>query len=364
MASTCEDTKHQLAAQAEKLEKHQQEQTKQVEELKKKLAQQEKAVQTHQQKAKVREEGLRSEMKQLKEKTADLQAQLVQKEQAIEHYKTQNQELLQKLKGLEHLEKENAELKAESERLAKELQHTALQATESELSLKNVTSQVRVLQAQLREQGKVQAALETLKGRETFRQGSADISTDSLDRKSRRSLSESGPVESSKRESLESLYFTPIPTRSRSKLENSIDSIGNITLDSGRKALSGRRRTTQLINITMIKKHPKLEPLESTNESFVSLRSSSSGESGQESVKTRLRSAAASSSSTRSLASLPPQESLTRLAASSPDGASGHAALKSLPGYRPATRSSLRHSQDGGANTGESGGLGVGTLPR
>uniref|UniRef100_A0A8C5S6T1 Nuclear mitotic apparatus protein 1 n=1 Tax=Laticauda laticaudata TaxID=8630 RepID=A0A8C5S6T1_LATLA len=396
MANTCQDSKHQLAAQAEKLEKHQREQTKQVDELKKKLAQQEKAGQAHQQKAKTREEGLRSEMKQLKEKTADLQAQLVQKEQAVEHYKAQmekarthydakkqqNQELLQKLKGLEHLEKENAELKAESERLAKELQRTALQATESELSLENLTSQVRVLQAQLdfsdrqlREQGKVQAALETLKGRETFRQSTADISTDSLDlntsdegqplnstsRKSRRSLSESGPMESSKplpqkRESLESLYFTPIPTRSRSKLENSIDSIGNITLDSGRKALSGRRRTTQLINITMIKKHPKLEPLDSTNESFVSLRSSGSGESGQESVKTRLRSAAvaSSSSSTRSLASLPSQESLIRLAASSPDGASGHAALKSLPGYRPATRSSLRHSQGGGANPGRS----------
>ncbi|XP_026549929.1 nuclear mitotic apparatus protein 1-like, partial [Notechis scutatus] len=110
----------------------------------------------------MREEGLRSEMKQLKEKTADLQAQLVQKEQAVEHYKAQmekarthydakkqqNQELLQKLKGLEHLEKENAELKAESERLAKELQRTALQAAESELSLKSLTSQVRVLQAQ------------------------------------------------------------------------------------------------------------------------------------------------------------------------------------------------------------------------
>lgn len=110
-------------------------------------------------------------------------------------------------------------------------------------------------------------------------------------------------------------------------------------------------------------KHPKLEPLDSTNESFVSLRSSGSGDSGQESVKTRLRSAAASSSSTRSLASLPSQESLVRLAASSPDGTSGHATLKSLPGYRPATRSSLRHSQGGGANTGESGGHGVWALP-
>ncbi|KAM3837424.1 nuclear mitotic apparatus protein 1 isoform 2-T3 [Vipera latastei] len=396
MAKTCEDTKHQLIAQAEKLEKHQREQAKQVDELKKKLAQQEKAGQTHQQKAKAREEELRSEMKQLKEKTADLQAQLAQKEQAAEHYKAQmekakthydakkqqNQELLEKLKRLQHLEKENAELKAESERLAKELQRTALQATESELSLKSLTSQVRVLQAQLdfsdrqlREQGKVQAALESLKGQESFKQSPADISSDSLDlstsdegqplnstRKTRRSLSESGAVESSrtpqqlphKRESLENLSFTPIPTRSRSKLESSVDSIGNITLDSGRKAVSGRRRTTQLINITMIKKHPKLEPLDSTNESFVSLRSSGSGDSGQESVKTRLRSAAASSSSTRSLASLPSQESLSRLTASSPDGTTGHAALKSLPGYRPATRRSLRHSQAGGTNSGRS----------
>ncbi|XP_070605477.1 nuclear mitotic apparatus protein 1 isoform X4 [Erythrolamprus reginae] len=396
MVKTYEDTKHQLAAQAEKLEKHQREQAKQVDELKKKLAQQEKGNQTRQQKAKVREEELRSEMKQLKEKTAELQTQLGKKEEAAEHYKAQmekarthyeakkqqHQELVEKLKGLQQLEKENAELKAESERMAKELQRTALQATESELSLKNLTSQVRVLQAQLdfsdrqlREQGKVQAALETFKGRETFRQSSADISTDSLDlstsdegqplnstRKTRRSLSESGVMEASKasqppphkRESLESLYFTPIPTRSRSKLDNSIDSIGNITLDSGRKVLSGRRRTTQQISITMIKKQPKLEALDSTNESFVSLRSSGSRDSGQESVKTRLRSAAASSSSIRSLASLPSQESLVRLAASSPDGSSDHTVLKSLPGYRPATRSSQRHSQGGASNTSRS----------
>lgn len=73
-------------------------------------------------------------------------------EKAKTHYdakKQQNQELLEKLKRLQHLEKENAELKAESERLAKELQRTALQATESELSLKSLTSQVRVLQAQV-----------------------------------------------------------------------------------------------------------------------------------------------------------------------------------------------------------------------
>ncbi|XP_063162087.1 nuclear mitotic apparatus protein 1 [Candoia aspera] len=392
VAKMYEDTKHQLVVQAEKLEAHQREQAKQVDELKEKLAQQEKAGQAHQQKAQAHKEELLSETRRLKQETADLQAQLAQKEQAAEHYKAQmekakthydakkqqNQELLEKLKGLEQLEKENTELRAESERLAQELQRTARQATESELGLKSLTSQVRVLQAQLdfadrqlRERGKVHAALET------FRQSSADISTDSLDlstsdegqplnstsRKTRRSLSESGAAESSKAsqqlprkiESLESLYFTPIPTRARSKLENSIGSMGDSALDSGQKALSGRRRTTQLINITMIKKHPKPEAPDSTNESFVSLQSSGSGDSGwsQESVKTRLRSAAAASS-TRSLASLPSQESLSRLNASPPDGTAGNAALKSLPGYRPATRSSLRSSQAGGASTGRS----------
>lgn len=73
-------------------------------------------------------------------------------EKAKTHYdakRQQNQELLEKLKGLEQLEKENAELRAESERLAQELQRTARQATESELGLKNLTSQVRALQAQV-----------------------------------------------------------------------------------------------------------------------------------------------------------------------------------------------------------------------
>ncbi|XP_042314042.1 nuclear mitotic apparatus protein 1 isoform X2 [Sceloporus undulatus] len=380
-----EEAKQKLLTQVEQLEVYQKEQAKQMDELKQKLAQQEKAGQAQQQKAQMREEELQAVVKQANEKAGELQGQLVQKEKAMEHYKAQiekakthynakkqeNQELLKKLKGLEQLEKENAELKTESERLARELQHTAMQVKESELSCKNLTSRVRVLEAQmefadrqLREQGKFQVATDALKSRETFRQSPADISTDSLDlsaneetqplnstsRRTRRSLSESGPAESSKAsqplprkmESLESLYFTPIPTRSRSKLENSGGSMGDVSFESGRKTLSSRRRTTQ--------KHDEADAPSSANESFFSLQSAGSQASSHETVKTRLRSAA--SSSTRSLASLPSQDSLHQLTASSPNDRASNAALMNLPGYRPATRSSLRHSQAGGANTG------------
>ena len=54
-------------------------------------------------------------------------------------------------------------------------------------------------------------------------------------------------------ESLESLYFTPIPARGQAPLESSLDSLGDISLDSSRKTRSARRRTTQIINITMTK---------------------------------------------------------------------------------------------------------------
>ncbi|KAH0625339.1 hypothetical protein JD844_033866 [Phrynosoma platyrhinos] len=457
MTAKYEEAKQKLLTQVEQLEVYQKEQAKQVDELKQKLAQQEKAAQAQQQKAQMREEELQAMVKQANEKADELQGQLAQKEKATEHYKAQiekakthynakkqeNQELLKKLKGLEQLEKENAELKSESERLVRELQHTAMQAKESELSCKNLTSRVRVLEAQspqlscspdtfgqeagggnrppdpvevlplvdqmkqagmtwfevefadrqLREQGKFQVATDALKSRETFRQSPADISTDSLDlspseetrplnstsRRTRRSLSESGAVESSKvsqplprkMESLESLYFTPIPTRSRSKLENSGGSTGDVSFESGRKTLSSRRRTTQVISITMTKvmwglpwvgaeawwqhlraarKRDEVEAPSSANESFFSVQSAGSQATSQETVKTRLRSAA--SSSIHSLSSLPSQESLHRLSASSPNDRASNTALMSLPGYRPATRSSLRHSQAGGANAG------------
>ncbi|XP_062830487.1 nuclear mitotic apparatus protein 1 isoform X1 [Anolis carolinensis] len=398
MTNKYEEAKQKLLTQVERLEVYKKEQAKQVDELKQKLSQQEKAGQTHLQKAQKREEELQAMVRQANEKAGELQAQLTQKEKATEHYKAQmekakthynakkqeNQELAKKLKGLEQLEKENMELKAESERLVKELQHTVMQAKESELSCKNLTGRVRSLEAQvefadrqLREQGKFQVAKDTLKSRETFRQSAADISTDSLDlsaseetqplnftsRRTRRSLSESGPAERSKAsqtqlprkmESLESLYFTPIPTRSRSKLENSMASATEASFESGHKTLSGRRRTTQVISITMTKKRPEAEGPISPNESFFSIHSESSQASSQETLKTRLRSAA--TSSTRSLPSLASPESLNRLSSSSPnDTATSNAALMSLPGYRPTTRSSsLRHPQPtaGGTGTG------------
>ncbi|XP_060627281.2 nuclear mitotic apparatus protein 1 isoform X2 [Anolis sagrei] len=399
MTNKYEEAKQKLLTQVEQLEVYKKEQAKQVDELKQKLSQQEKAGQTQQQKAQKREEELQAMVRQANEKAGELQAQLTQKEKATEHYKAQmekakthynakkqeNQELAKKLKGLEQLEKENMELKAESERLVKELQHTVMQAKESELSCKNLTGRVRSLEAQvefadrqLREQGKFQVATDTLKSRETFRQSVADISNDSLDlsaseetqppnstsRRTRRSLSESGPAERSKAsqtqlprkmESLESLYFTPIPTRSRSKLENSMASATDASFESGHKTFSGRRRTTQVISITMTKKRAEREAPVSPNESFFSIHSEGGTQtSSQETVKTRLRSAA--TSSTGSLPSLPSQESLNRLSSSSPnDTAASNAALMSLPGYRPATRSSsLRHPQPtaGGTGTG------------
>ncbi|KGL93576.1 Nuclear mitotic apparatus protein 1, partial [Charadrius vociferus] len=346
----------------------------QVEELNKKLTQHEKATRTQQQRVKVLEGELQAEAQ---EKGAELQAQLAQKEQAAEHYKgqmekakthydakkQQNQDLAEKLKAMEHLQKENAELRTESERLAKELQQSVLQAKESELSCRNLTSQVRSLEAQvefanqqLRDLGKFQVATDTLKSRETFRQNPADLSADSLDlsldeaqplnstRKAGRSQSEASAVppgsEESlasqrlprKVESLESLYFTPIPSRTRSQLESSAGSLGDLSLDSGCKTRSGRRRTT--INITMTKvSRPGIPAAQPPN--------AAPG-------KTRLRSAA----STRSLTSFSSQESLVKLETSSPQETPGNSALLGgLPGSRPVTRSSLRRVQGGSSSS-------------
>ncbi|XP_050771891.1 nuclear mitotic apparatus protein 1 isoform X2 [Gopherus flavomarginatus] len=383
------EERQKLTTQVEQLEVFRKEQAKQVEELNKKLAQNEKATRSQQEKVKVREGELQAEADRQQVKISELQEQLAQKEKAAEHYKAQvekaktfyeakkqqNQDLAEKLKGLEQLQKENAELKAESERLAKELQQSILQAKESELSCRNLTSQVRSLEAQvefadrqLRELGKFQVATDTLKSRETFRQNPADVSTDSLDlssdemlplnstRKPGRSQSETsampGSVESltsqrlpRKVESLESLYFTPIPTRTQSKLESSIGSLGDLSFDSGCKTRSARRRTTQIINITMTKKQAEAEEPDSANASFYSVQSAQAHQNApaQNPARSRLRSAA----STRSITSCRSQESLAGLGAASPEETLGNPALLSLPGYRPATRSSLRRSQAG-----------------
>ncbi|KFW85536.1 Nuclear mitotic apparatus protein 1, partial [Manacus vitellinus] len=348
------EERHRLTAQVEQLEVFRKDQAKQVEELNKKLTQHEKATLTQQQRVKALEEELQAVATRQQEKVAELQGQLAQKEQAAEHYKgqmekaktyydakkQQNQDLAEKLKAMERLQKENTELRSESDRLAKELQQSILQAKESELSCRNLTSQVRSLEAQveiaerqLQELRKFQVKSTSLKDQETCHQN-LDQSTDSLDeaqplnstRQASSSEASAVPLDREESlvsqrlprevESLESLYFTPIPSGTRSKLESSTDSLGSLSLESGCKTRSARRRTT--INITM---------------TIPSAQSPSASP-----AKRRLRSAA----STRSLASFPSRETLVKLETSSPEETPGNSALLGLPGYRPVTRRSLR----------------------
>ncbi|XP_037696440.1 nuclear mitotic apparatus protein 1 isoform X3 [Choloepus didactylus] len=337
-----QEERQKLTAQVEQLELFQREQTKQVEDLSKKLADHDQASKAQQQKLKAQGSESQLEAQRLQAQLNELQAQLRQKEQAAEHYKLQmdkakthydakkqqNQELQEQLQGLEQLQKENKELRAEAERLGRELQQAGLKTKEAEQTCRHLTAQVRSLEAQvahadqqLRDLGKFQVATDALKSREPQTKPQLDLSIDSLDL----SCDEGTPLPMTSKlprtqpdgtsipgepaspisqrlprkvESLESLYFTPIPARGQAPLESSLDSLGDVFLDSGRKTRSARRRTTQIINITMTK---------------ASLRATSS------------------------------TQSLARLG--SPDD--GNSALLSLPGYRPTTRSSARRSQAG-----------------
>ncbi|XP_021560290.1 nuclear mitotic apparatus protein 1 isoform X2 [Neomonachus schauinslandi] len=359
-----QDERQKLTAQVEQLEVFQREQTKQVEELSKKLADHDQASKVQQQKLKGGES--QQEAQRLQAQLNELQAQLNQKEQAAEHYKLQmekakthydakkqqNQELQEQLRGLEQLQKENKELRAEAERLGRELQQAGLKTKEAEQTCRHLTAQVRSLEAQvahadqqLRDLGKFQVATDALKSREPQAKPQLDLSIDSLDL----SCEEGTPLTITSKlprtqpdgtsipgepaspisqrlppkvESLESLYFTPIPARGQAPLESSLDSLGDVFLDSGRKTRSARRRTTQIINITMTKKLDVEEP-DSANSSFYSTQSAPASQAGPRAT-----------SSTQSLARL-----------GSPDD--GNSALLSLPGYRPTTRSSARRSQAG-----------------
>nr|XP_031316095.1 nuclear mitotic apparatus protein 1 isoform X5 [Camelus dromedarius] len=312
------------------------------------------------------------EAQRLQAQLTELQAQLSQKEQAAEHYKLQmekakthydakkqqNQELQEQLRGLEQLQVENKELRAEADRLGRELQQAGLKTKEAEQTCRHLTAQVRSLEAQvahadqqLRDLGKFQVATDALKSREPQAKPQLDLSIDSLDL----SCEEGAPLTITSKlprtqpdgtsipgepaspisqrlppkvESLESLYFTPIPARGQAPLESSLDSLGDVFLDSGRKTRSARRRTTQIINITMTKVHPLFQKLDveepdSANSSFYSTQSAPASQAGPRAT-----------SSTQSLARL-----------GSPDD--GSSALLSLPGYRPTTRSSARRSQAG-----------------
>ncbi|KAF6105203.1 nuclear mitotic apparatus protein 1 [Phyllostomus discolor] len=364
MTAKYEGAKVKVLEERQRFQEERQKLTAQVEELSKKLADHDQASKVQQQKLKAQGGESQQEAQRLQAQLNELQAQLSQKEQAAEHYKLQmekakthydakkqqNQELQEQLRGLEQLQKENKELRAEAERLGRELQQAGLKTKETEQTCRHLTAQVRSLEAQvahadqqLRDLGKFQVATDALKSREPQAKPQLDLSTDSLDL----SCEEGTPLTITSKlprtqpdgnsipgepaspitqrlppkvESLESLYFTPIPTRGQPPLESSLDSLGDSFLDSGRKTRSARRRTTQIINITMTKKSDVEEP-DSANSSFYSTQSAPASQAGPRAT-----------SSTQSLARL-----------GSPDD--GNSALLSLPGYRPTTRSSARRSQ-------------------
>ncbi|XP_017528530.3 nuclear mitotic apparatus protein 1 isoform X2 [Manis javanica] len=364
MTAKYEGAKVKVLEERQRFQEERQKLTAQVEELSKVLADHDQASKAQQQQLKAQGGESQQEALRLQVQLNELQAQLSQKEQAAEHYKLQmekakthydakkqqNQELQEQLRGLEQLQKENKELRAEVERLGRELQQAGLKTKEAEQTCHHLTAQVRSLEAQvahadqqLRDLGKFQVATDALKSREPQAKPQLDFSIDSLDLSCEEgtpltitsTLPRTQPDGTSipgepaspisqhlppKVESLESLYFTPIPARGQAPLESSLDSLGDIFPDSGRKTRSARRRTTQIINITMTKKLDVEEP-DSANSSFYSPQSAPASQASPRAT-----------SSTRSLARL-----------GSPD--SGNAALLSLPGYRPTTRSSARRSQ-------------------
>ncbi|XP_068920794.1 nuclear mitotic apparatus protein 1 isoform X2 [Petaurus breviceps papuanus] len=376
MTAKYESTKGKVLEERQRFQEERQKLTAQVEELKKL---------TQQQNRKPHESELQQEARLHQAQLSELQALLSQKEQAAEHYKgqmekakahydakkQQNQELQERLQSMETLQKENAELRAESERLSWELQQDRLKAKEAEQACRHLTAQVRTLEAQLahadqqlRDLGKFQVATDALKSREPRAQPQLDLSTDSLElsseegtpltstrsaahrtRKSSRAQPDgtslpgdpASPISQHlppKVESLESLYFTPIPDRGQAPLESSLDSLGDITLDSGPKTRSARRRTTQIIDITMLSRKLDTDEPDQSNSSFYSTQSAPAPQRG-------LRGGLRSASSAQSLANCPSRESRTRLGSLE----DGNSALFNLPGYRPTTRSSARHSQ-------------------
>ncbi|CAO2582351.1 Nuclear mitotic apparatus protein 1 [Lemmus lemmus] len=356
MTAKYESAKVKVLEERQRFQEERQKLTAQVEELSKKLAEYDQTHKVQQQKLQAfQAQGGESqqEVHRLQAQLNELQAQLSQKEQAAEHYKLQMEKAKThydaKKQQNQELQKENKELRTEAERLGRELQQAGLKTKEAEQACRHLSAQVRSLEAQvahadqqLRDLGKFQVATDALKSREP-QKPQLDLSIDSLDL----SLEEGTPCSVASKlprtqpdgtsvpgepaspisqrlppkvESLESLYFTPIPARGQAPLESSLDSLGDAFPDSGRKTRSARRRTTQIINITMTKKLDVEEP-DSANSSFYSTQSAPA-------PKASLR----ATSSTQSLARL-----------GSPDD--GNSALLSLPGYRPTTRSSARRSQ-------------------
>ncbi|KAJ8280382.1 hypothetical protein GJAV_G00053860 [Gymnothorax javanicus] len=262
---------------------------------------------------------LKDIMAEISQLNTDLQEELSVKSEALEHYKAQAenakihyngkkqqlQEANEKIKfittDLQSGEQEVNTLKGQIEVLQVELDQA--RATEENLRL-NVNS----LQAQLdhadmqlqelkrhekQEEMKPKESVHQLVAEKRQNSGdslhlSLDDSLNSIRIPSERKESSTPVVRSSERlqakriarggESLETLYFTPMNIRNAvdRKLESSINSLGELVLDSAKKSSSVRRRTTQVINITMTKKTPSSLETEFEDGSFYNLQSSQS----------------------------------------------------------------------------------------
>ncbi|KAI7800585.1 putative nuclear mitotic apparatus protein 1 [Triplophysa rosa] len=268
---------------------------------------------------------LKKTARQWEEQNQELLEQLKMKSEAVEHYKAQvekaknhyngKKQLLVEAQEMNHnLENSLEASKREVKALETELTLARMQVDQVKAKEKSLTTKVNSLEAQvdfanrqLREQKNLSDNIKEVRHRETLYtrvpETRHDTSTDSLELELNDSLNPNGhsamPSESStplvrsserlaaKRhalgaESLETLYFTPMSQQGKKiksndaiehKLESSITSFGDLVVDSAKKltASARRRRTTQVINITLAKK-----ALGEGEESFSSLHSAQS----------------------------------------------------------------------------------------
>ncbi|XP_051718657.1 nuclear mitotic apparatus protein 1-like isoform X2 [Ctenopharyngodon idella] len=272
---------------------------------------------------------LKKASRQWEEQNQELLEQLKTKSEAVEHYKAQvekaknhydskKQLLVEAQEQNKSFEQSLDASKREIKALETELKLALMELDQAKAKEKSLAAKVKSLEAQvdfadrqLREQRKMTDDIEDMRHRECqyirVPEKCQDTSTDSLEFELNDSLnansrsavpgeSSTPLVRSSERlaakrralgaESLETLYFTPMGQQGNKrkvdhndaferKLESSITSIGDLVVDSARKltASARRRRTTQVINITMAKKTPGSAEGE---ESFSSLHSARS----------------------------------------------------------------------------------------
>ncbi|XP_031149109.1 nuclear mitotic apparatus protein 1 isoform X3 [Sander lucioperca] len=267
-------------------------------------------------------ETIRTEKEKLLKEKAEVQQQLSAKSEAAEHYKAQMEKAVNHYNGkkqlLQESQEETVELKHSLEVKEREVKATTMEIRLLKLDLdkaqtneKALLNRVASLEAQLafadrnlRIQNKIHEGSATESGYLDVRSAYSSVHTraqvkrsmsdDSLDHSSledslttTRKLT--GPDESStplvrsserlaakrcglQTESLETLYFTPINTRqvNRTSTEHKLE------LDSARKNPTSsvkRRRTTQVINITMTQKTPGGSEHDDTFYSLASARS-------------------------------------------------------------------------------------------